>query len=847
MVAILVLFLALGLIDSMKAFSIKDSVIIVPQDYPTLQEAVNAASPGETIYVYSGNYAVRTIGLIIDKPLTLIGENSTDTVIDGTKGLTALQVNADNVSIKGFTIKCEGLGRYGEGYWYSFISAVVKIFANHTTIESNILSGSTFGVFVGNYSNTNIDEFYPGEHSYNIIRNNLITRCDVGIWLEGETNANLIEDNNISCPQFGIKTDGSNEDTIQNNTITGSANAISLNSCETDEILNNTVTENHSGVAFDSTRNTRLVENTIADNDMGIMLNNAQNNTIYHNDFLLNREQASINSPCINAWDNGTEGNYWSDYNGPDTDADGIGDRPFYLGGLPVEIDNINIDRFPLIYPHILSFDQVMQIAIMRIDELSNHLNDLQSSIGSINSSKDNLNELINNFTIILDDSIVQYQGLNSTFPIAFADFEQQYGYFNSTQASVFGFIRMEDDRLNNLSIQIYNFPLVLLIVDLIVAGTIVGVLSAKSKNLKKTMILTVLTTIIITSTLTQAAFQANAHTIQMAGVRQLNVAKVDDLQSLSQTIDNLTAETELLQSQVNILNAALAPMVQIIDYLSNRTRGLQTDLRTLDDQSKNMLWQYEDFDARYQYMNSDLANLKDDFAGKREHLTVAEGFTVFEAALFPLFLFLLIPRTKSSKKIPPEKIISSVLIVTLLLVALSANVPKAHSTFDASVSSATASMNSVVAENVPNNVSSIAQLVQLVYELGQLTDQVASLQTSVSSVDVSYNDARSNVNSLNDTLNWDVSPNQVAKDYFSFQNGYNVTNTNFVALSDYYNTTKQDFIGEMNAFETLFAIISVLTIVVPVVLMLLAARIWTRKIDMNKKKLDDELSGIRK
>jgi parallel beta-helix repeat protein len=41
------------------------------------------------------------------------------------------------------------------------------------------------------------------------------------------------------------------------------------------------------------------------------------------------------------AWDNGQRGNYWSDYNGTDTNNDGVGDTPYV-------IDVQNQDRYPL-------------------------------------------------------------------------------------------------------------------------------------------------------------------------------------------------------------------------------------------------------------------------------------------------------------------------------------------------------------------------------------------------------------------------------------------------------------------------------------------------------------------
>jgi hypothetical protein len=43
----------------------------------------------------------------------------------------------------------------------------------------------------------------------------------------------------------------------------------------------------------------------------------------------------------VNSWDNGVEGNYWSDYHGADANRDGIGDTPYL-------IDETNKDNYPL-------------------------------------------------------------------------------------------------------------------------------------------------------------------------------------------------------------------------------------------------------------------------------------------------------------------------------------------------------------------------------------------------------------------------------------------------------------------------------------------------------------------
>jgi hypothetical protein len=90
--------------------------IVVPDDYSTIQEAVDAANEGDTVFVKKGNYQEET--LEISKSLSLVGEDTKETEIYFVTPLvdkqilgatiqvrsTAFSVNADEVTISGFTL-----------------------------------------------------------------------------------------------------------------------------------------------------------------------------------------------------------------------------------------------------------------------------------------------------------------------------------------------------------------------------------------------------------------------------------------------------------------------------------------------------------------------------------------------------------------------------------------------------------------------------------------------------------------------------------------------------------------------------------------------------------------------
>ena len=121
-------------------------------------------------------------------------------------------------------------------------------------------------------------------------------------------------------------------------------------------VTGNTITGGNVGIFLAESPNT-VVGNYIEDNTEGVFLGPLPDthktvyNILYHNSFVNNTLQA-YDCECtdphtiqhLNIWDNGTCGNYWSDYSGIDADGDGIGDTPY-----PVSTDDS--DTCPLMAP----------------------------------------------------------------------------------------------------------------------------------------------------------------------------------------------------------------------------------------------------------------------------------------------------------------------------------------------------------------------------------------------------------------------------------------------------------------------------------------------------------------
>lgn len=304
--------------------SSETGTITVPDDYQKIQETVNAANPGDTIVVKAGTYNEEYVDL--DKPVYLFGDNQKSVIIYHSS--LGFAITTNNVHLAGFTITSN---EQGQGH------AVDLADSRGCVIEDNLIENNLVGVSV------------YGSSSGNTVSGNVLRNNERSIELI-DAAANTISDNNIiGALVSGISLDVSSGNIISGNTISGLVDgmgALMLWKSSQNVISRNLLFGGNPMLMIECSGNT-LSENFVIDSEYGVVVGASSSNSIYSNYFInvtqqvLDTESDQISE---NNWDNDKEGNYWSNYNGADSNGDGIGDNPYVL------YEN-NQDNYPLMNP----------------------------------------------------------------------------------------------------------------------------------------------------------------------------------------------------------------------------------------------------------------------------------------------------------------------------------------------------------------------------------------------------------------------------------------------------------------------------------------------------------------
>jgi parallel beta-helix repeat protein len=153
--------------------------------------------------------------------------------------------------------------------------------------------------------------------------------------------------------------DSSSNNTLSGNNVTANNwYGIWLDSSSDNNVLSgNNIANNLDGITlYSSSDNTLSGNNVTANNNYGITLSFSSNNSIFHNNFVNNHKNFVNNTNQVytdglaNIWDNGSVGNYWSDYltkypNATQVDSSGVWNTPYV-------IDTNNTDYYPLTVPY---------------------------------------------------------------------------------------------------------------------------------------------------------------------------------------------------------------------------------------------------------------------------------------------------------------------------------------------------------------------------------------------------------------------------------------------------------------------------------------------------------------
>ena len=350
--------------------------MIVPDDYFSIQEAIDHARPGATIYVKAGIYLEH---VVVDKNgLRLVGEDRDTTIIDGGGTDIVVYVVANGTVFSGFTVQNSGCKWTDSGIYLdnSF----------DTSVSSNSVINNNLGIYiyessnsilrnnnmVGNRYNFGVYGFDFRDYIHNIDVSNIVDGKPIIYWIN-QTNKQLptnagyvaivnstnviVENLTLTKNWQGMLFAYTTNLTIKNVTATNNMDGIWFLDCSDCSVYSSNSSYNSwGGVALVGSYSCFVTGNNINSNgEYGIFLSNSSDNMFYNNDFMNNRRQAWLYGFNVNTWDDGypSGGNYWSDYGGADeksgpaqdeAGSDGIGDTTYV-------IDSHNKDRYPLMKP----------------------------------------------------------------------------------------------------------------------------------------------------------------------------------------------------------------------------------------------------------------------------------------------------------------------------------------------------------------------------------------------------------------------------------------------------------------------------------------------------------------
>jgi len=265
-VSLLYLLLIVDLIFSIipynSVFCGKESPIVVPTDYPTIQGAINSANNGDTIFIMPGTYK-ETIR--ISKSINLIGSGQAVTIIEGNGSLyTIILENVKGCIVSNFTVMTNG---------NSSKSGIYVLRGSNNLIENMTITGHFYGIHIY-------------DSAYNILKNNNITKNQYNLRIWGLYLSHFLHDINPSNvvngkPVYYLINK-------KNLSVPNDAGYVALVNCTNILLKNLSLSKNSAGVLLAYTNLSLIIDVTCNYNEYGVYLINSHNNLIVNSSLMNN-------------------------------------------------------------------------------------------------------------------------------------------------------------------------------------------------------------------------------------------------------------------------------------------------------------------------------------------------------------------------------------------------------------------------------------------------------------------------------------------------------------------------------------------------------------------------------
>ena len=264
----------------------------------TIQEGIDNATVGDTIFVYNGLYIEN---VVVDKSIDLIGEDKNSTIINNVDIGPIIRIESNDVNISGFStediVSYHSWGIYVESDNVSIFenningnACCIRLSGNYTKIYDNNILNYHYGIWMEYYplndsdvshhnmilNNVFYDTIYSGiilfNSSNNLIEGNIFNNSEILLF---KCYKNNLYDNNLSLGNIRII--DSNNNKLRNNSINNGGLSLEWESFNTlTEFYENIERLSCNDVDTSNTVNGKPIYYYINESDLDVPLNAGQ-------------------------------------------------------------------------------------------------------------------------------------------------------------------------------------------------------------------------------------------------------------------------------------------------------------------------------------------------------------------------------------------------------------------------------------------------------------------------------------------------------------------------------------------------------------------------------------------